>query len=632
MLHYIREKAQGWVAWLIVGLISIPFALWGLDSYLTGESSVTVATVNGEDISQSDLQAALQQYRDQMRSSMGEEFDPAMFEGSSMRFAVVQDLIDQRLLEKASDELGQRIADSEIANIVRQTEVFQVDGQFNMAHYQTVLARAGYSPAAYEAQLKNDLIGRQLVQNLERSTVTSTHEVERLLRLEQQQREIAFGVLSIEAYLEDVSLPENAARDHYDANQAAYTAPEQIAVNYLRLTGDKLADNVEVDETLLKSFYADNREQFVGPEQRRASHILIEGDDTNAQEKIADLATQLADGADFVELAKAHSQDSGSAEDGGDLGFFSKGVMDPAFEEAVFALDLGEVSEPVQTEFGYHLIKLTEIDVPAGADFSEARDEVEAAYRRQQARDQFFEQVEQLANLTYENPESLDIAAEALGLEIQTTSLFTQQGKGEDLMAEPAFIEAAFSDDVLNHDMNSTVIELSLMDAVVLRKARYQPAQVLPFDSVGTAIEQNLKYQAAAEAAAAAGQEKITELEAGAEPETVFADGQWQAATFYGRDNQEISQQILSTAFSMPRSSDVSYEGFTAENGNYIVVALMDVRSGDLEAVSTEQRDGMEASLTRLNTNTETQAFIAGLREKADIEIYDERISRAPEQ
>lgn len=631
MLHYIREKAQGWVAWLIVGLISIPFALWGLDSYLTGEGDVVVATVNGEDINQSDLQRSLQQYRDQMRNNLGDDFDPQMFEGSAIRLAVIDDLIEQRLILNAANELGQRVPDGQIAQFIRSTEAFQVDGQFDIEQYQMVLGRAGFTPSAYESQLRNDLLTQQLTQYIERSAMPSEHEIKRLLRLENQQREIAYGVLSLNRYLDDVTLPENAARDYYQANQAAYTAPEQVSVDYLRLSAETLAAAIDVDDNDLKAFYADNREQFVGPEQRRASHILIEGDDAEAKAKIDDLAQQLKDGADFAELAKAHSEDPGSSEAGGDLGFFQRDVMDPAFEEAVFSLQQGEISEPVQTEFGYHLIQLTEIDAPAGADFAESRDEIEQQYRRQQARQQFFDMAEQLANLTYENPESLDIAAEALSLEVETTKLFTRDGGSDGISAEPKVIEAAFSDDVLNQDLNSPAIELSETDLVVLRKQQYIPEKPLSFDSVGPAIEEQLRFEAAAEQALADGEAKIAELDRGAAADSLFADNQWQPAAFYNRDSDNISDQVLEHAFAMPRSQQQSVSGFTADNGNYIVVVLSGVKDGQDADATDEQKDGLQSNLARLNANSELEAFIVSLRDAADIEIFEDRVSRTPQ-
>lgn len=628
MLHFIRQKAQGWVAWLIVGLISIPFALWGLDSYLTGEGDVVVATVNGDDINQSDLQRALQQYRDQMRSSLGDDFDPQVFQGSAIRLAIIDDLIEQRLLLDAAKQLGQRVPDGQIAQYVRGTEAFHVDGQFNIEQYQMVLGRAGYTPSGYESQLRSDLLSQQLIQYIERSALSSSHEVQRLLRLENQQREIAYGVLSLNSFLQSVTVDADAARQYYEANLAAYTAPEQVSVSYLRLSADTLAQAIEVDEAELKSFYADNREQFVGPEQRRASHILIEGDDADAKATIEDLAQQLNDGADFAELARAHSQDPGSSDAGGDLGFFQRDVMEPAFEEAVFALEVGEVSEPVKTEFGYHLIQLTEIDAPAGADFAEARDDIEQQYRRQQARQQFFDLADELANLTYENPESLDIAAEALSLPIQTTSLFTRNGGSEGISKEPKVVEAAFSNDVLNQDLNSPALELSETDLVVLRKDQYIPEKALSFESVGPAIEEQLRYEAAVDMAIEAGQTKITEINSGSAAETVFDDAQWQAPKFYSRDSDDISEQVLEHAFAMPRSQQQTVSGFTAENGNYIVVVLTAVKDGADSEATDEQKQSLAANLARLNANSELEAFVVSLREAADIKVYEDRISR----
>lgn len=631
MLHYIREKAQGWVAWLIVGLISIPFALWGLDSYLTGENDVVIATVNGDEINQTDLQQALKQYRDQMRNNLGDDFDPRMFQGSAIRLAIVDDLIEQRLILNAAKELGQRVPDGQIAQFIRSTEAFQADGQFNMEQYQMVLGRAGFTPSLYEAQLRNDLLTQQLTQYIARSALASDHEIQRLLRLENQQREIGYGVLSINRYLEEVAVDTDAAREYYQANQSAYTAPEQVSVSYLRLSADNLAAAIEVDDSELKAFYADNREQFVGPEQRRASHILIEGDDAEAKAKIDDLAQQLKDGADFAELAKIHSQDPGSSEAGGDLGFFQRDVMDPAFEEAVFSLEVGDISEPVQTEFGYHLIKLTEIDSPDGSDFADARDAIEQQYRRQQARQQFFDMADQLANLTYENPESLDIAAEALSLPIEKTGLFTRDGGSESISANPKVVEAAFSDDVLNQDLNSPTIDLSETDLVVIRKDQYIPAKTLSYDSVGPAIEQQLRYEAAVDKAIKDGEAKIAEINNGKAVDSVFDESQWQVPKFYGRDSDEISEQVLQHAFAMPRSQQQTVSGFTADNGNYIVVVLSAVKDGADDEATDEQKQALSENIIRLNANSEIEAFIASLRESADIEIFEDRISRTPE-
>lgn len=630
MLHFIRDRAQGWIAWFIVGLISIPFALWGVNSYVTGPSDTIVAKVNGEEITRTELQQAVQRYREQMRQMMGDEFNPEMFDSAEIRFAVIDDLIEQRLIRSATDTLGQRVSDRQIAQFIQQTPAFQRDGRFDSEQYQMVLARAGFSPASYEATLRNDLLAQQLVQNVEGSTFVSQVELERLLKLENQQREIAYGVIKMEDFLSEVEVDESDVRDFYNANQSSYTAPEQVSVDYLELSLDTISSQIEVSEEQLQQFYADNKSQFVGPEQRRISHILIEDND-EAEQTLEAIQSQLAEGKSFEDLAKSYSVDVGSAESGGDLGFMQRDVMEPAFEEAAFALEnVGDVSEPVETEFGYHLIKLTELDQSATVEFSDIRDEVARQYRRQQAERQFYDKAEELANLTYENPETLDVAAETLGLDIQTTGAFTRNG-GSGIAENPAVTRAAFSDDVLNQDLNSAIIELSDTHLIVIRKNNHVPATLLPFDSVSPAITEQIRYQRASDLAYIQGESRLQELKSGTSASEVFPDA-WQAAAYYSRDSQEISAQILNQAFSLPNTGSTEYAGFTADNGNYVVIAVSDVREGEAEEMSPEVRDGLTANLNRLNGNVEMAAFLDALRSEAKITIYESRVTSNEEE
>lgn len=630
MLHFIRDRAQGWIAWFIVGLISIPFALWGVNSYVTGPSDTIVAKVNGEEITRTELQQAVQRYREQMRQMMGDEFNPEMFDSAEIRFAVIDDLIEQRLIRSATDTLGQRVSDRQIAQFIQQTPAFQRDGRFDSEQYQMVLARAGFSPASYEATLRNDLLAQQLVQNVEGSTFVSQVELERLLKLENQQREIAYGVIKMEDFLSEVEVDESDVRDFYNANQSSYTAPEQVSVDYLELSLDTISSQIEVSEEQLQQFYADNKSQFVGPEQRRISHILIE-DNAEAEQTLEAIQSQLAEGKSFEDLAKSYSVDVGSAESGGDLGFMQRDVMEPAFEEAAFALEnVGDVSEPVETEFGYHLIKLTELDQSATVEFSDIRDEVARQYRRQQAERQFYDKAEELANLTYENPETLDVAAETLGLDIQTTGAFTRNG-GSGIAENPAVTRAAFSDDVLNQDLNSAIIELSDTHLIVIRKNNHVPATLLPFDSVSPAITEQIRYQRASDLAYIQGESRLQELKSGTSASEVFPDA-WQAAAYYSRDSQEISAQILNQAFSLPNTGSTEYAGFTADNGNYVVIAVSDVREGEAEEMSPEVRDGLTANLNRLNGNVEMAAFLDALRSEAKITIYESRVTSNEEE
>jgi peptidyl-prolyl cis-trans isomerase D len=478
----------------------------------------------------------------------------------------------------------------------------------------------------YEAQLRTDLLAQELSRNIERSAFVSEHTLNRLLALESQQREIAYGVVPVQNYLTQVSIDDSAVRDYYEANLSAYTAPEQVKLNFIELNLDTIAATIEIDDTELKQFYVDNEAQFVGSEQRKASHILIEGNDEQALQQIEAIAARLAQGEDFAELAKETSQDTGSATQGGDLGYFGRDVMDPAFEEAVFALTQeGDVTEPVQTEFGYHLIKLTGIQRPEVQAFEQVRSDVEKRYRLQQAESRFFDAAEQLANLSFENPDSLDVAAEALDLDIKTTELFTQSGTEAGISSEPKVISAAFSDDVLKNELNSSVIELSDTHLVVVHKNKHIPESVLPFESVEPAIRQQLLFDQASQFAREKGEAILAELKSGRAAESLVEN--WQSAQLYTRDDEALSAQILQRAFAMPKpQSQAQFAGFTADNGNYVLIQLITVENGDVASVADEDKQAMEQQLTQMQANAEMQAFIEALRAEADIDIIDKSL------
>lgn len=633
MLHYIRDRAQGWVAWFIVGLISIPFALWGLNSYVTGPSDQVVAEVNGEEIQQSEMQRSIRQYRDRMRNMLGDDFNPEEFQGSQIRNDILDQLIEQRLLTSASDDIGQQAPDGYVAEYIRQTQAFQVDGEFDSEQYNMVLSRAGYSPGQYESQLRNDLLTQELTQNIQESAIVSKTELNRMLRLEGQTRELAYGVIQAADFIDRDAISEEAARDFYRANEAQYTSPEQIAIEYLELSRETLAEQLDPDEQALRDYYEQNENQFLAPEQRRVSHILIEGDDNDARDQAEALYERLQEGEPFAALAEEYSDDSASADEGGDLEYIQRDVMEPAFEEAAFNLEgVGDISEPVKTEFGYHLIKLTDIRDRQGLSFEEARDEVAEIYLEREAERRFYDLADELANLTFENPDSLDVAANELSLEIKSTEPFSRNGNSRGIANEEKVVEAAFGQDVLEDDLNSEAIELDDTHLVVIRKKAHIPAELQPFDSVRESIVETLAYQRAAEKAQEAGEALLEDIEDGAEPESVFANYDWQAAQRYERDTDEINGQILRRAFALPRINDQAlHAGFTAENGNYIVLRMSDVEDADIADADAETRQALATQLQRLNGRAELDAFITHLRESAEIDINERRVDEVEE-
>jgi len=626
MLHFIRERAQGWVAWFIVGLISIPFALWGVNSYLTGPSDVVVATVNGEPIKQDEYKQAMQQYRDRMRAELKDNFNPAMLDSPQIKEGILDSLVDEKLLLSVGYDLGQRISDPYLASMIHATPAFRKDGQFDSSQYKQMLARASYTPERYENELRTDSIIQEFTRNIASSTLTDQFSVDNILRLEHQKREIAYGVVPAMSLLDGVKIEPEEVEAYYAINASNYLTPERVIVDYIELSVDDLVKKVEVDDNKLQTFYADNSTLFVGPEERKASHILIEGDDETAKATLQSAIERLAQGESFADLAKELSADVGSAQEGGDLGFFQRGVMDSAFEETTFSMQEGDVSDIVKTEFGHHLIKLTAIKAAIAKPFADVKDDVEKLYRNQTAEKLFYEQAELLADLSYENPDNLDVAAEDLGLEINVSSEFQRQNnKTAGLASNPKVVAAAFSEDVLSNDLNSAVIELTKSHLVVLHKNKYMPQSQLALDSVAPAITEQLRFKAAADLAKQNGEELISKLKEGAEGSSLFSGSNWFPAQYYARVEAEVSNQVLTHAFSTPKPSGVEaqYSGFTANNGNYIVLKISGVEEGKPETASDDERAGLESQLSKITGDSELKAVIKSLREEADIEIFD---------
>ena len=626
MLHFIRERAHGWVAWFIVGLITIPFALWGVNSYITGPSDIVVATVNGQPIQQAEYQQAVKQYRDRMRTALKDKFDPTVFDSVEIKRNVLDSLIDKKLLVSVGQGSGQRVSDMTLSRMIHATAAFQKDGTFDSERYSLMLARVGLTPEQYESELRTDSIVQELTTNVQGATLAATYASGNLLRLEKQTREIAYGVIPALSVLDKVVVTDEQVQDYYAINASNYLAPERLDVNYIKLSLDSLMSDISISEAEIKSYYFNNKDQFVGPEQLKISHILIEGDDSDATATIENIQTRLQQGQTFSALATELSQDVGSAKQGGDLGFVQRGVMDAAFEDAAYALQsVGDISDIVTTEFGQHLIMLTAIKKPEGKSFEQAKTDVESFLIRQQAETLFYEKAELLADLSYENPDNLEIAAEDLNLEIKTSVEFQRERNTVGIATNPKVVAAAFSEDVLMNDLNSAVIELTKSDLLVLHKNKHTEASQLGFDSVAPAIKEQLRFENAARIAKNQGEKLLGKLKSGEEPNSLFSDSNWHSAQIYGRSDRVISQQILQYAFSTAKpenSTQPEFVGFTAQNGNFVVLKVTEVTEGDLSTISAEEYEGLQSHLNRSYGDSELQAFINELKAKSEIKVF----------
>ncbi len=629
MLHFIREHARGWVAWFIVGLISIPFALWGVNSYFDGPVDVVIAKVNGETITQAQFQREYQLYRDRLREVMGDEFDPVLVDSAEVRRRLLDNLIEKKIIVAATNELGQYIPDVDINDLIQSTDDFQRDGQFELDYYRAILAGAGLTPTAYESQLRHNLLVQQLRDNIKQTALVTAKTLNNIIRLERQTRDIAYGIIPVQPYIDMIVVSEMDARQYFTQHKDNYMAPEQISVDYIELSAEELAQAVEVDDTLLQQFYQDNQDQFVAPQQRKVSHILIEGEQDNALTQLAEIAYRLEAGDSFSALASQFSADVGSANNGGDLGWLQRGDTDAEFEQAVFALtDIGAVSDPVKTEFGYHLIKLTGIKELDARSYRDVRAEVAALYRRQQAEDIFYEQADILADLSYENPGSLNLVATELGVKIKTSEAFTRKGSADGIAQHHRVVTAAFSDDVLNNDLNSEVINLNELHLLVLRKNKYTPSQQLSYASIAPTIKAKLQFERARDKAREQGEMMLARLASGEGIDAVFTEDNWTTLQTYSRASNNVDKQLLQYAFSAkkPVGDGSVFSGFIAQNGDYIIVELAAVNEGDPNQITAEYRDNLKSYLMQYYGEGEWRALVATLKADADIDIVTKNL------
>ena len=626
MLQTIRERAQGWIAWAIVILISIPFALWGIQSYLGVGSEPVVAQINGMEITQRALDQRYQETRMQLRERLGSAYRPELFDEQTLRAQVLEGMIEETLILQVVQDLGLRASDQELRLAILLNPAFQKDGRFDKASYQRMLALRGTSEAQYEESLRRRILGTQLQRAIEASAFITESELAEAVRLEKQQRQVQLIRLPKAKFLSDAPIPDGEIQAYYAAHPDRFRSPERVKLQYLLLNAETMDVAKPPTEEELRQRYEAEKDRFRKPEQRQARHILIALDpkadaqtEAQAKAKIEAIRKRLVGGEDFAEVAKEVSEDPGSAPQGGDLGWFGRGLMDPAFEQAAFQLKKGEISAPVRSPFGYHLIQVTGIQPETVQPFEEVKDKLRGEIAKEQGEGQFFDWAERLANLAYENPNSLEPAAEALGLQIQESGWIDRKG-GKGILANPKVLAAAFSADVLEDGLNSELIEpeSGALQAIVLRVVDHEPARTKPLKTVRDAIIAQLRDQAAQAAAESEAATLLEKLKKG-EPVEGYAV---QDLGTIGRDAPQVPEAVRKLAFSLPRpkADQPSLGSTTLENGDGAVVRVKQVIDGKLADLKAPERNALKRRLVRALGQGYYDRFLEDLKKRADIE------------
>ena len=612
MLGAIRNKSKGWVAYLIVGFITVPFALFGIQDYVSGSSNASIASVDGEDI---DLNLYYQELNSQQRNlqqQLGAQYSQEI--DNVLKQSLLDTMINEKLIENFANSLDMVTLDQEVRSVIQSNQAFQVDGVFSEERYNQILRLNSYTSTAYEIAQSKSLTRDQIKRNLSNSSFLSSVQTAQLNDLASQEREVSYIALTTDKYEDQISVSQSEISDYFNANKSNFLEGRKVKVDFVELSLDNIDEPENADEETLQNLYDENAELYTNPERRRAQHILVE-DETLAN----DLLNQIKEGADFAELAKTSSVDTSSNEQGGDLGLFERDLMGAEFDEAAFSMNVGDVSDVVSTDYGYfHIIKLTEIQTETAQSFEEVREQLVALYIKNVKQKILFDLEEEFANLAYE--ESLDMLADQLDLEIQTSDFFSNGTNQYD----QAFVSAAFSEAVIEEGENSDVIELGQNKFVVLSLSSLQPERQKELNEVEAQIVATLKTLGAKKLIDDLSLSIASALTSGDEltVNKLLTDNEleWNDEGWISRATQ-LPFDISGVAFTIPKPilGEHTYSSRSADNSTSLVIDLKAVRLPE-----GENDTGISEVYLSQENNEMFTSLIKQLRETAEIKVFSD--------
>jgi peptidyl-prolyl cis-trans isomerase D len=606
-------------------LITLPFAFWGVESYVrNAQGTGDAARVGGSRISTSELSQALRDQQDRMRAVLGREFNPALFETPELRQAALESLIHQRalLLQSASSRLT--VSDAQLHDYISAIPSLQENGAFSSARYEVLLQNQGLTKAGFEARLRQDLLVQQLIGSVGESAFVAKGALERWLAVQQEQREISEALVRPDSFLQQVKLEPDAVQSFYDANRKRFELPEQVKAQYVVLSTDALAAQVSVSDEEIKSYYEGHTNRYVQAEERRASHILVqvareasEADIKAARAKAEELARQLRQTPnDFAKLAKQHSQDPGSAQNGGDLGFFARGAMVKPFEDAVFALSENQISDIVRSDFGFHLIKLTDIKRAKTKTLPEVRDEIAAMLKKEGAGRKYAEAAETFSNLVYEQADSLKPAAEKFKLELRSSDWISKgASQTAGALNNEKLLAALFSDDAIANKRNTEAIEVAPNTLISARVLEHKAAALRPLDTVSDEIRKKLTLDKAAELAHKDGEEKLSRLAKGER-----VDISWSSPRDITRQGDaKIPPEAVRSIFKPDAARLPAYSGTALPSGPYLLYRVVSAKQPP--AKDDALTKSLRAQYERVRAEDDFSAYLAALKERYPVTI-----------
>jgi peptidyl-prolyl cis-trans isomerase D len=614
MLSSIKNKTKGWVAYLIVGLITIPFALFGINEYFTGASNIVVASVDEQEISKEEFLTEFNPQKRRLQQKLAEKYNTDF--DTVLKQSIINQMIDRRLLDQLAERMSHATSNSELNAIIQTNELFQDQGRFSLEKYKNLLRLNGYSASQYESIRAKELTQNQIKYNLLDSAFMLPSQLEKLQNLNDQKREFSYIKLAADDYTAKVNVDEKSVKDYYQNQKESFFAPEQAKIEFVELSLAEVAKSIDVTDDELFNFYEDDQARFTTEEERQAQHILLE------TKEMADEVLALLDaGGDFSKLAAQYSQDTGSKDTGGDLGMFGRGVMVDAFEKSAFALQEGQVSGAIKSEFGYHIIKLNKIQAGSVKPFESVKSELTKLYTQAQAQKNLYNLTEQLANLAYEA--SLEEVASQMALKVSVSEFFDRK----DTKLDAKMLAAAFSDVVLNKGDNSEVLELDQDRFVVLRLKQKLPQRQKTFEEVKGEINTHLTRLLAKTFVDNIAAQIVKSSESGDDKSvSQLMDKnslKWTTLGWVKRDTKKADISIVNKAFSLskPKSGSV-FSAQSLDRRNSVVINLTGVKVSN----SKTSQDNLETVLLGFESNEVFVNILQTLRAQAEIKVFNSNL------
>lgn len=635
MLITIRERASGVIGWTVAGVIILVFAVWGIGSYFEGVSEIIVATADKIEINQQTYQQAMSDRRRRLVQMMGRNVDAELFSSTAFKRQVVEELIDTTLQNETLHASGFRISDAQLAALIQNTAVFHTDGQFDRDRYELLVQNSGMTIQGYESYQRQQGVVDQLVRGLGQSAIVSTNSIDKAWKLLDQRRIASYTTLEFDNFLDDIQVSETAIEKEYQANLDGYFEPASIQVDYLKLSVEDLGTRLDVDEADILRMYEDNPDRYRQPGSRSASHILlsVSPDAADAQidqvrQRASEIVARARGGESFASLAEVNSDDKGSAKRGGELGVIRPGTMVKPFEDAVFVMGEGEISEPVRTQYGFHVIRLDRITESRVQSLDQVRSEIETEVRRLRAEERFNELAEILGSTVFEQPDSLEPAADHLGVKVMRSEWFTQDA-GTGIAEFQGVRDAAFGNEVLIDGLNSELIEIDQDNLVAVRKVDYRARRQLDLNEARPGLEKRLRAVEASDRMDKAGEDLVARLKSGADWDELLIAHKLARVRLPETTEtllEPLEQVVARVVYAalVPLSGQIVYGGERISPARYAIYRLERVEFGDPANASEEDRLGVEKILSSRRGGEMVIGWRQGLRKVAKVQINEE--------